>query len=1612
MRYLRRFCKCISIIGGILFLLGGTIYAQKRDRILGGLSVGVSDYGMSVGSLSKALVDQFGRKIIDDHAASLGIGSRDLLLKSIDSSHGRWMAEYAQSIDGIPIEYTEVRFTIGRSGRILNIGSRIYENAKCSVHPAIDALSALNYAEGDFRGEKTIVRGHPEMVIVPMKRQNNDEYRLAWKTTLEKSHPFPEYTVYYIDALDGHVLQKMKVEANDVRPEGKISPSQDRKRSNVPKFSTKVGTKRVLHPGTRNTATAIEPDACDLCVQLSPGNCGGGTYVLPGGTIGDLYDEYFTVEDGSGIGSGNYTFSIDQVPAGLTFQDFGDYCELAGTIAGAPHNYSFTIDVVDNTDNTCYGFQDYSLATTCLNLTLFPASGNLPDGYVGTQYTTVDISASGGSGSYTYSATAGSLPPGITLQNSGELGGTPTMPPTVPKTYSFTVTATDQNAISCTVSSDYNLTINKYGTISGNITGTVWKTYSNAAADQNVPLDVNPVVLYNSLDVQVDFTHTDVNGHYSFTNLELDDYTVKANLINSTVGTVDDYTNQNYFLKTSNVLSVTGDGVVLDGSFPYTDDENGAHLYYHMTWMFNKYFLQPPFNDGALLSPLPDGYVNNQCNCAAGVGNSTPTFVSFGSYLNSTDWVRSRDIVAHECSHIVIFRIYKIGNDIGDRIDMGQPGIYPQGDAMEEGFADYFAVVSKDPALIVPQFAPDALQGQGPGLDPRTLQNNLALGANYTGGDFTGEPHHDGQIISGALWDLYQSNAIALSDQNRLIYEALEMKPRSFHEFLYDLYAVDDDDFPASQQAHFTAIQGAFANHGMWSNVVPMLAGWNMTGVPNNAFDLTTASLYPHKLGTTYAYSAGYQPVNAMVDGLGYWVKYPTAPPDRYAWFVGTPMPSVNINLVQGWNMVGSVDHLLNLPADAHSAVTTGYYFGYHGGYYVANQITPGNGYWIRATQAGQLTLGQNQGNGAFAYTPQLVPCPFYPIPAPITIYPPNAVSSQPLADTLIWDNYECARWSRVQVSKQSTFDTLLVNDSLPTTILTRQLTGLSPGTTYYWRVEGGGIDDNYVPWTSPWSAVWSFTTGSPPSAPTLASPTNGASSQPSVVVFSWNTSSLAATYRIQVSSNSGFGSTMLDDSTLTGTSRQSVPLAFNTTYYWRVNAKNACGTSAWSGIWNFTTGNPPSAPALSSPSNGATNQATTLTAGWNASTGATQYWIQVSVNSNFAAPAVNDSAVASTSRQIGPLDGSTTYYWRVAAINNIGTGPWSSTWSFTTVVTSPPAIPTLSSPTNNATGVSISPTLVWNAAAYATSYRVQVSMSSEFGSFIVNDSVTTTSRSVSSVDYSTTYYWRVYSKNNVGSSAWSSTWAFTTGREPCEGDAAISSLDQLVISDQSGGSQVLYVRNTGRGIDSSLGASNEMPPQPARGIYSARFRSGKFIEGVPPNQPPSLLMIQVQNATPPIVLGWYIQGDNRISYQLAMPGNRRDKINLTGSGSLTVDNNSAATLVVTAQAIDPCLPLSSVYQQEFEQESAKPRAYVLYQNTPNPFNPSTIIRYDLPEDGHVTLRIYNILGQEVKTLVDEQQTAGYRSVVLDGKVLPTGVYFYRLQVGMFTDIKKMLLMK
>ena len=87
-------------------------------------------------------------------------------------------------------------------------------------------------------------------------------------------------------------------------------------------------------------------------------------------------------------------------------------------------------------------------------------------------------------------------------------------------------------------------------------------------------------------------------------------------------------------------------------------------------------------------------------------------------------------------------------------------------------------------------------------------------------------------------------------------------------------------------------------------------------------------------------------------------------------------------------------------------------------------------------------------------------------------------------------------------------------------------------------------------------------------------------------------------------------------------------------------------------------------------------------------------------------------------------------------------------------------------------------------------------------------------------------------------------------------------------------------------------------------------------------------------------------------------------------------------------------------------------KKYDLTQNFPNPFNPTTTINYQMPKKGQVTIKIYDILGREIATLVNEEKTQGRYAISFDGSNLASGIYIYQIHVNDYFNSKKMILLK
>jgi photosystem II stability/assembly factor-like uncharacterized protein len=166
--------------------------------------------------------------------------------------------------------------------------------------------------------------------------------------------------------------------------------------------------------------------------------------------------------------------------------------------------------------------------------------------------------------------------------------------------------------------------------------------------------------------------------------------------------------------------------------------------------------------------------------------------------------------------------------------------------------------------------------------------------------------------------------------------------------------------------------------------------------------------------------------------------------------------------------------------------------------------------------------------------------------------------------------------------------------------------------------------------------------------------------------------------------------------------------------------------------------------------------------------------------------------------------------------------------------------------------------------------------------------------------------------------------------------------------------------------------------------------------------------------------VGWAVGAYNNVNFSVAntsdggatwQPQNLIPPIGPGGFESISMINENIGWAVGESGQVYKTTNGGVVGIRE-SNDNTLPERFTLDQNYPNPFNPTTRIRYSLPTSAHVSLKVYNIAGQEVATLVNERQATGTHEAIFEADELPGGIYFYKLTSGSFGQTKKMLLIK
>jgi hypothetical protein len=364
------------------------------------------------------------------------------------------------------------------------------------------------------------------------------------------------------------------------------------------------------------------------------------------------------------------------------------------------------------------------------------------------------------------------------------------------------------------------------------------------------------------------------------------------------------------------------------------------------------------------------------------------------------------------------------------------------------------------------------------------------------------------------------------------------------------------------------------------------------------------------------------------------------------------------------------------------------------------------------------------------------------------------------------------------------------------------------------------------------------------------------------------------------------------------------------------------------------------------------------ITFKWSKVQGAEKYFIQLSTNQTFTDIVKSDSTTDTNKTITGLLDGKR-YFWRVQVKNNVGSlGPFSDVWNFSTFIPLP-AAPQL---------VSAAPypdqpgfvTFTWNKAKDADQYFIQLSHVESFASIFKTDSTTSdTVKVLSGLSEGRKEYWRVRASNVTGSSPWNES-NFTILYAPTDLGLHNSALNEITLTwtDHST-------------VEEGYVIERKQSPQTSFTVLDTLKGSGNEYADI------------------------NVEQNQTYTYRIK-----------AYKDSAVSEYSNEATLSAT----------------DVQEETRIPKEYSISQNYPNPFNPTTKLQFALPQSSLTKLIIYDILGREVATLVNEEKPAGIYTINFsaeggsasggDAGNLPSGVYFYRIQSGDFIQTKKMILMK
>jgi len=501
-----------------------------------------------------------------------------------------------------------------------------------------------------------------------------------------------------------------------------------------------------------------------------------------------------------------------------------------------------------------------------------------------------------------------------------------------------------------------------------------------------------------------------------------------------------------------------------------------------------------------------------------------------------------------------------------------------------------------------------------------------------------------------------------------------------------------------------------------------------------------------------------------------------------------------------------------------------------------------------------------------------------------------------------------------------------------------------------------------------------------PPPAPTLTAPADGEQDMMLPVSLMWETNERTQYYRVQIATNPTMESDIiLDISNITTTQYSATNLDYGKTYYWRIYAVNPSGASEWAVIRSFST-------------KAITSHTLALRSGWNS---ISSYILPLEDSLTELFSDISDNLVI-------VKNGTGSVFLPELNIHEIAS--WQHQYGYQVYLYPDPDTLTF-------TGVKVKPELTpiplyegWNMISYLRTDPMEPTdaLKSIESNLIVakngsgqvylpagiiwDEPINTMGNMYPGIGY------QLYLTDNA-------ELYYPDNDIPVEQIASSQSRSSAGII--HGSKTSTFPLNTETGNSTILIIdSNDFTEGDEVGVWT---ESGNLVgNGTVDN---NLAIITI----------W---GKDTYSKQVTNGAEQNELLRLTLRSADNKQENKLNVLslydIISQTEKDTKLRYQkdAVWKAVVEIDNRKPNTFALHQNYPNPFNPSTTIQYAIAHDTHVLLEVYNVLGQRVSILVDEEQTAGIYDVVFTANSLSSGTYFYRIHAGDFIETKRFIILK